>query len=134
MKKIVFILLLIYACNPAKRLSRIIEKNPYLIQKVDTTIYFETSSVDTQFLINNLSSRDTFYIQDTKTKIFRYYDTLRVIQESQKDSFIITNNEIILQTENKNQKAEKNIFQYIVIILSFIVAIMVLYLFRNIIK
>ena len=74
--------LCISGCTPAKRLSRIVKNNPHLIQSTDTTIYFETSSVDTSFVFNNTSRSDTFYIQETKTKIYRHFDTIKLKQET----------------------------------------------------
>lgn len=130
MKKLAFIFVIITSCSPAKRLSRLLANNPYLIQNVDTTIYFETSSVDTQFVFNNSTNIDTFFIENTQTKIYRFYDTLRVEQKP-----IIDSISIIKKTVNIQEKEKDNSFyNKAIVVLSFIVVIMALYLFRNIIK
>ena len=126
--------LLLFSCTPAKRISRILKNNPNLIQQVDTTIYFNTSSVDTTFVINNTSTIDTFYIAETKTKIYRHYDTIRVEQEPIRDSVIINKEIIKVSEKSKFDKLKESIFNKIVVILFFIVVIMALYMFRNIIK
>ena len=71
-------MLLIVGCTPQKRLANLVSKYPYLIQDNDTTIYYQTSSVDTSFVFNKTSNSDTFYIQETQTKVYRYYDTISV--------------------------------------------------------
>lgn len=130
MKKLFFIFLIITSCSPAKRLSRLLAKNPYLSQNVDTTIYFQTSSVDTQFVFNNSTNVDTFFIEKTQTKIYRFYDTLMVEQEP-----IIDSISIIKKTVNiKEKEKDNNFYNKAIVLLSFIVVIMGLYLFRNTIK
>jgi len=126
--------LCISGCTPAKRLSRIVKNNPHLIQSTDTTIYFETSSVDTSFVFNNTSRSDTFYIQETKTKIYRHFDTIKLKQETIRDSIFITTEKIEVYKNQKFGEISENIFKKIVVILIFIVIIMVLYMFRNILK
>jgi len=126
--------LFVVSCSPQKRLSKLVSKYPNLIENKDTTIYFQTSSVDTSFVFNNFSSKDTFYIKDTKTKIYRFYDTIRVQQESKKDSLIINTHTIEVKEQTETEKIKRNIFNKLVIILTFIVVIMALYLFRNVIK
>ena len=122
--KYLILIFLFCNCTPTKQLSRLIKNNPDLIQNVDTTIYIESSSVDTSFIFSENFNRDTFYIEDIKTKIFRYYDTLRVETESTKDSVIIKTNTIKIMPE----KAKQNYFNKIIIVLSFLVALMVLYI------
>jgi hypothetical protein len=124
----------IISCTPSQRLTRLVGKYPYLIEKKDTTIYYQTSSVDTSFVFNNSSTSDTFYIQETQTKIYRFYDTIRVEQDSKKDSVIINTHTIEVKEQTKKEKIERNIFNKLVVILTFIVVIMALYLFRNVIK
>ena len=126
--------LFVVSCSPQKRLSKLVSKYPNLIETKDTTIYFQTSSVDTSFVFNNFSSKDTFYIKDTKTKIYRFYDTIRVQQESKKDSLIINTHTIEVKEQTETEKIKRDIFNKLVIILTFIVVIMALYLFRNVIK
>lgn len=134
MNKIFFILFFLISCTPAKRLSRIVKNNPHLIQSTDTTIYFETSSVDTSFVFNNTSKSDTFYIQETKTKVYRHFDTITLKQETIRDSVFITTEKIEVYKNKKFGEISENIFKKIVVILIFIVIIMVLYMFRNILK
>lgn len=128
------ICLLLFSCTPAKRISRILKNNPNLIQQVDTTVYFNTSSADTTFVFSNTSKVDTFYIEETKTKIYRHFDTIRVEQESIRDSVIINTETIRIAEKSKIDKLKESIFNKIVVILFFIVVIMALYMFRNIIK
>ena len=118
------LILLFCSCSPVKRFNRLLKNNPNLIQNVDTTIYFQTNSVDTSFVFSESFNTDTFYIKDIKTKIFRYYDTLRVETEATRDSVILKTNTIKIIPE----KAKKNYFNDIIIILSFLVALMVLYI------
>lgn len=134
MRNLLLISLFVVSCSPQKRLSKLVSKYPNLIENKDTTIYFQTSSVDTSFVFNNFSSKDTFYIKDTKTKIYRFYDTIRVQQESKKDSLIINTHTIEVKEQTETEKIKRNIFNKLVIILTFIVVIMALYLFRNVIK
>ena len=134
MRNFLLISILICSCTPTKRLTRLVSKYPYLIQNTDTTIYYQTSSVDTSFVFNNFSTKDTFYIQETQTKIYRFYDTIRVEQDSKKDSIIINTHTIEVKEQTKKEKIEHNIFNKLVVILTFIVVIMALYLFRNVIK
>jgi len=129
---LILILLLIVGCTPQKRLANLVSKYPYLIQDNDTTIYYQTSSVDTSFVFNKTSNSDTFYIQETQTKVYRYYDTIRVEQDGIKDSIIINTHTIEIKEIPKKLKLERNIFNKLVIILTFIVVIMSLYLFRNV--
>lgn len=134
MRNFLLISFFIISCTPSQRLTRLVGKYPYLIEKKDTTIYYQTSSVDTSFVFNNSSTSDTFYIQETQTKIYRFYDTIRVEQDSKKDSVIINTHTIEVKEQTKKEKIERNIFNKLVVILTFIVVIMALYLFRNVIK
>jgi len=88
--KVLLILLgvLIISCTPQKRIQKIISKNPDLAETIlkDTLITFSTKSVDTVMILQLNNSTDTFIIKDTKTRIYRYLDTLKVIQEPVKDS------------------------------------------------
>lgn len=76
----------------------------------DTTIYFETNSADTSFVFNSTNNFDTFFIEKTNTKIFRHFDTLRIVTMPQKDSVIFTNR--IINLENKSNSI-KDMFLYI---------------------
>jgi len=122
--KYLILIFLFCNCTPTKQLSRLIKNNPDLIQNVDTTIYIESSSVDTSFIFSENFNTDTFYIKDIKTKIFRYYDTLRVETESIRDSVIIKTNTIKIVPE----KIKQNHFNKVIIVLSFLVVLMVLYI------
>lgn len=134
MRNFLLISFFIISCTPSQRLTRLVGKYPYLVENKDTTIYYQTSSVDTSFVFNNSSTSDTFYIQETQTKIYRFYDTIRVEQDSKKDSIIINTHTIEVKEQTKKEKIERNIFNKLVVILTFIVVIMALYLFRNVIK
>lgn len=134
MRNFLLISFFIISCTPSQRLTRLVGKYPYLVENKDTTIYYQTSNVDTSFVFNNSSTSDTFYIQETQTKIYRFYDTIRVEQDSKKDSVIINTHTIEVKEQTKKEKIERNIFNKLVVILTFIVVIMSLYLFRNVIK
>jgi len=125
-----FLSLCLFSCSPTKRLTKILKENPNLIETNDTTIYLKTVNVDTTFVFNKTSNNDTFYIKDIKTKIYRFYDTLRVETENTIDSIIIKTHTIKMIPEPENKK----IFNKTVVILSFFVVIMALYVFRNIFK
>ena len=131
---LIFFFILLIGCTPKLRFNRLVNKYPYLIQNQDTTIYYQTSSVDTSFVFNTTSNSDTFYIQETQTKVYRYYDTIRVEQDGIKDSIIIKTHTIEVKEQTEKQKLERNIFNKLVVILTFIVVIMALYLFRNVLK
>jgi len=103
--KVLLILLgvLIISCTPQKRIQKIISKNPDLAKTIlkDTLITFSTKSVDTVMILQLNNSTDTFIIKDTKTRIYRYLDTLKVIQEPVKDS-------VKVNTVTQVINAEKN--------------------------
>lgn len=91
MERLIYIVcFILVSCSPSKRLTRLITKYPGLIQTTDTTIYFETKSVDTSFVFNTNSSIDTFYIAKTNTTIYRHLDTIWFKSEPIKDSVIVT--------------------------------------------
>ena len=94
------------ACSPTKRINRLINKHPHLAVSVDTTIYFQTNSADTSFIFRNYSTKDTFYIQDTKTKIFRHYDTITVKQESIRDTVRLEKTTVLTTDPEQNQAKE----------------------------
>jgi hypothetical protein len=79
-------------------------------------------------------STQNITIEETKTKIFRHYDTIRVEQESIRDSVIINKEIIKIAEKSKIDKFKESIFNKLIVILTFIVVIMALYMFRNTIK
>jgi len=103
--KVLLILLgvLIISCTTQNRIQKIISKNPDLAKTIlkDTLITFSTKSVDTVMILQLNNSTDTFIIKDTKTRIYRYLDTLKVIQEPVKDS-------VKVNTVTQVINAEKN--------------------------
>ena len=56
--KIVCIFLILAGCSPTKRLSNLLNKNPYLVTSFDTTIFFETKSIDTSFIFDKNAFQD----------------------------------------------------------------------------
>ena len=116
----ILLLTLLVSCSPQKRIARLMDKYPSAVTSFnkDTTIYFETVSKDTSFIINNTSHRDTFYIKDTETKIYRHLDTLYVTQESIRDSVRIqqTTHEVIVK-ERSTKSLDKLIILSVVILL-----------------
>ena len=115
MYKLILIFLIFSACSPTKRLNNLLSKNKDLIESFDTTVHFETKSIDTSF-VNN-----------TKTRIFRYHDTLTIEQDAIKDSATIKTHNIKKVTKKK----DKGIFRKILILLALITVIFVAYTFRN---
>lgn len=102
MERLIFIIaFFIVACSPQKKLSKLIKKHPELVQSKDTTIYFHTSKTDTNFVFNTQSSRDTFVVENTNTKIYRHYDTLRIYTPPRVDSVVITKNIIQVLPKTK---------------------------------
>lgn len=79
--------------SPEARLERICKNNPEAceVEKVDTSIIVhEYTPIDTQKITNKV---DSFIINKDRviTRIYRSYDTLRVMQEQQPDtSMVIT--------------------------------------------
>jgi len=128
-KVLLVIILFLTACNPQKKLARLLNKNPSLVSNSDTTIYFETKSVDTSFVFSSNSNRDTFVILDTKTKIYRHYDTIRLEQLSIRDS-IFVNTHTIKSVSATEKELKKNL----IISLSLIAFMFLMYALRNLIK
>jgi len=128
-KVLIIIILFLTACNPQKKLARLLNKNPSLVSSSDTTIYFETKSVDTSFIFSSNSNRDTFVIFDTKTKIYRHYDTIRLEQLSIRDS-IFVNTHTIKSVSATEKELKKNL----IISLSLIAFMFLMYALRNLIK
>lgn len=116
MERIIYILcFFLLSCSPAKKLSRLVDRYPHLIQNVDTTIYFTTNSVDTSFIFNNYSKVDTFYIAKTNTTIYRHFDTLRVETEPRIDSVIITKQ--IFNVDKKEDKGMNILIKLVILLI-----------------
>jgi len=116
MERIIYILcFFLLSCSPAKKLSRLVDKYPHLIQNVDTTIYFTTNSVDTSFIFNNYSKVDTFYIAKTNTTIYRHFDTLRVETQPRIDSVIITKQ--IFNVDKKEDKGMNILIKLVILLI-----------------
>ena len=116
MERVIYILcFFLLSCSPAKKLSRLVDKYPHLIQKVDTTIYFVTNSVDTSFIFNNYSKVDTFYIAKTNTTIYRHFDTLRVETQPRIDSVIITKQ--IFNIDKKQDKGMNILIKLVILLI-----------------
>ena len=116
MERLIYIIcFFLLSCSPAKKLSRLVDKYPHLIQNVDTTIYFTTNSVDTSFIFNNYSKVDTFYIAKTNTTIYRHFDTLRVKTQPRIDSVIITKQ--IFNVDKKQDKGMNILIKLVVLLI-----------------
>jgi ABC-type transport system involved in multi-copper enzyme maturation permease subunit len=116
MERVIYILcFFLLSCSPAKKLSRLVDKYPHLIQNVDTTIYFTTNSVDTSFIFNNYSKVDTFYIAKTNTTIYRHFDTLRVETQPRIDSVIITKQ--IFNVDKKEDKGMNILIKLVILLI-----------------
>ena len=116
MERVIYIVcFFLLSCSPAKKLSRLVDKYPHLIQNVDTTIYFTTNSVDTSFIFNNYSKIDTFYIAKTNTTIYRHFDTLRVETDPRIDSVIITKQ--IFNIDKKQDKGMNILIKLVILLI-----------------
>ena len=116
MERLIYIIcFFLLSCSPAKKLSRLVDKYPHLIQNVDTTIYFTTNSVDTSFIFNKYSQIDTFYIAKTNTTIYRHFDTFRVETEPRIDSVIITKQ--IFNIDKKQDKGMNILIKLVVLLI-----------------
>ena len=116
MERVIYILcFFLLSCSPAKKLSRLVDKYPHLIQNVDTTIYFTTNSVDTSFIFNKYSQIDTFYIAKTNTTIYRHFDTLRVETQPRIDSVIITKQ--IFNVDKKQDKGMNILIKLVILLI-----------------
>ena len=116
MERVIYILcFFLLSCSPAKKLSRLVDKYPHLIQNVDTTIYFTTNSVDTSFIFNNYSKIDTFYIAKTNTTIYRHFDTLKIETEPRIDSVIITKQ--IFNIDKKQDKGMNILIKLVILLI-----------------
>lgn len=80
LKSSILILLLI-ACSPQKRLNRLIDKHPELLEtKIDTIVVRDTiviENYDTTVLSKLIKSDSTIVIDNSKVFLKYYYDTLR---------------------------------------------------------
>jgi ABC-type transport system involved in multi-copper enzyme maturation permease subunit len=116
MERVIYILcFFLLSCSPAKKLSRLVDKYPHLIQNVDTTIYFTTNSVDTSFIFNKYSQIDTFYIAKTNTTIYRHFDTLKIETEPRIDSVIITKQ--IFNIDKKQDKGMNILIKLVILLI-----------------
>ena len=127
MRVLLIIVLFLTACSPSKRLAKLLNRNPDLIGIFDTTVYFETNSIDTSFILSNTSNRDTFVITDTKIKIYRHFDTIRIDRPTTRDSIFVNTHTIQAATEKKG-------IPTLIISLSLIALMFLLYMLRNIFK
>jgi ABC-type transport system involved in multi-copper enzyme maturation permease subunit len=116
MERLIYIIcFFLLSCSPAKKLSRLVDKYPHLIQNVDTTIYFTTNSVDTSFIFNKYSQIDTFYIAKTNTTIYRHFDTLKIETEPRIDSVIITKQ--IFNIDKKQDKGMNILIKLVILLI-----------------
>lgn len=80
LKSSILVLLLI-ACSPQKRLNRLINKYPELLEtKIDTIVVRDTiviENYDTTVLSKLIKSDSTIVIDNSKVFLKYYYDTLR---------------------------------------------------------
>ena len=116
MERLIYIIcFFLFSCSPSKKLTRLVTKYPGLIQTIDTTIYFETNSVDTSFIFTNNSNIDTFYIAKTNTTIYRHFDTLKIETEPRIDSVIITKQ--IFNIEKKQDKGMNILIKLVILLI-----------------
>ena len=116
MERVIYLLcFFLLSCSHAKKLSRLVDKYPHLVQNVDTTIYFTTNSVDTSFIFNNYSKIDTFYIAKTNTTIYRHFDTLKIETEPRIDSVIITKQ--IFNIDKKQDKGMNILIKLVILLI-----------------
>ena len=83
----VYLIILLVSCSAQRRITRIINKHPELSNTIDSIVIKEYETFDTQTFVNEIDSL-VIENQSVTTKIFRYYDTLRVEQDIKPDTIV----------------------------------------------
>ena len=83
----VYLIIVLVSCSAQRRITRIINKHPELSNTIDSVVIKEYETFDTQTFVNEIDSL-VIENQSVTTKIFRYYDTLRVEQDIKPDTIV----------------------------------------------
>ena len=83
----VYLIIVLVSCSAQRRITRIINKHPELSNTIDSIVIKEYETFDTQTFVNEIDSL-LIENQSVTTKIFRYYDTLRVEQDIKPDTIV----------------------------------------------
>ena len=120
-------------CTPQKRLLRLLTKHPYLLEQNDTLVTFKTPSVDTMFFFSKdtLVNRDTFVIRETKTRIYRHFDTLKVKQESLKDSVVVSQEVTIKENKSNIDKLSTLIEKFVYLVMATLLLLIVILIWNK---
>ena len=83
----VYLIIVLVSCSAQRRITRIINKHPELSNTIDSVVIKEYETFDTQTFVNEIDSL-VIENQTVTTKIFRFYDTLRVEQDIKPDTIV----------------------------------------------
>ena len=83
----IYLIIVLVSCSAQKRITRIINKHPELSNTIDSVVIKEYETFDTQTFVNEIDSL-VIENQSVTTKIFRFYDTLRVEQDIKPDTIV----------------------------------------------
>ena len=83
----IYLIIVLVSCSAQKRITRIINKHPELSNTIDSVVIKEYETFDTQTFVDEIDSL-VIENQSVTTKIFRYYDTLRVEQDIKPDTIV----------------------------------------------
>ena len=83
----IYLIIVLVSCSAQRRITRIINKHPELSYTIDSIVIKEYETFDTQTFVNEIDSL-VIENQTVTTKIFRFYDTLRVEQDIKPDTIV----------------------------------------------
>ena len=83
----IYLIIVLVSCSAQKRITRIINKHPELSNTIDSVVIKNYETFDTQTFVNEIDSL-VIENQTVTTKIFRFYDTLRVEQDIKPDTIV----------------------------------------------
>ena len=83
----VYLIIVLVSCSAQRRITRIINKHPELSNTIDSVVIKKYETFDTQTFVNEIDSL-VIENQSVTTKIFRFYDTLRVEQDIKPDTIV----------------------------------------------
>ena len=130
---LVFVFFLL-SCTPQKRLARILDKHPYLIEQRDTftvrntvirpgikhdTLFFPIAGKRDTFIIRNERGVTNLYINEDNTEA-------RVNQEIKSDTTVSTNTTVTNTVDTYEERAEKWIWKIVGTLAGFVVLIYVM--------
>ena len=116
--------LFVLACNPQKRLNRLIRKHPELVQKdtirISDTVIVPAITTDT---IWHSKPNDTLYLYKDKlqVQVIRHYDTIRVQANVKPETIVIKHNVPVEKVVVKNEPKKLNKYLIFALVLLFII-------------